>query len=107
MIPHANLVDLALEERVGDGTAAAQVEDVVEERYRVGVAGRGAPANELLAESLKALPPLIEDGLCEVDDTGLRITPKGRYFVRNVAMTLDAYLGEGEGKGKPLFSKTV
>jgi oxygen-independent coproporphyrinogen-3 oxidase len=66
----------------------------------------GAPANELLAESLKALPPLIEDGLAEMDDTGLRITPKGRYFVRNVAMTIDAYLG-GEGKDKPLFSKTV
>jgi oxygen-independent coproporphyrinogen-3 oxidase len=75
--------------------------------WKLTEAAYGAPANELLAESMKALPPLIEDGLCEVDDTGLRITPKGRYFVRNVAMTLDAYLGEGEGKGKPLFSKTV
>lgn len=65
----------------------------------------GAPANELLAESLKALPPLIEDGLATIDDTGLRITDKGRYFVRNVAMTIDAYLGEG--KGKPIFSKTI
>ena len=51
----------------------------------------------------KALPPLIEDGLAEMDDTGLRITPKGRYFVRNVAMTMDAYLD----KGKAIFSKTV
>jgi oxygen-independent coproporphyrinogen-3 oxidase len=65
----------------------------------------GGPANELLAESLKALPPLVADGLATVDDDGLRITEKGRYFVRNVAMTIDAYLGEG--KGKPLFSKTV
>jgi oxygen-independent coproporphyrinogen-3 oxidase len=64
-----------------------------------------APANELLGDSLKALPPLIEDGLAEVDDTGLRITDKGRFFVRNVAMILDAYLGKG--KGKPIFSKTV
>ena len=63
----------------------------------------GAPVNELLEESLAALPPLIEDGLCEMDDTGLRITPKGRYFVRNVAMTMDAYLD----KGKAIFSKTV
>ena len=37
----------------------------------------GAPANELLADSLKALPPLIEDGLVEQDETGLRITAKG------------------------------
>ncbi len=65
----------------------------------------GAPVNELLADSLKALPPLIDDGLCEMDDTGLRITAKGRYFVRNVAMTMDAYLGKG--KGKPIFSRTV
>jgi oxygen-independent coproporphyrinogen-3 oxidase len=65
----------------------------------------GAPANELLRESLEALPPLIEDGLAEMDETGLRITDKGRYFVRNVAMILDAYLGKD--KGKTIFSKTV
>ncbi len=65
----------------------------------------GAPANELLGESLKALPLLIEDGLATMDDSGIRITDKGRYFVRNVAMILDAYLGKG--KGKPIFSKTV
>ncbi len=65
----------------------------------------GAPANELLAESLEALPPLVDDGLVTVDDNGLRITAKGRYFVRNVAMIMDAYLGKG--KGKQVFSKTV
>ena len=65
----------------------------------------GAPANELLGESLKALPPLIEDGLATMDEGGIRITDKGRYFVRNVAMILDTYLGKG--KGKPIFSKTV
>jgi len=65
----------------------------------------GAPANELLGESLKALPPLVEDGLATMDEAGIRITDKGRYFVRNVAMILDAYLGKG--KGKPIFSKTV
>jgi oxygen-independent coproporphyrinogen-3 oxidase len=69
---------------------------LTEEKY-------GAPVNELLADSLAAIPPLVEDGLCEMDDTGLRITPKGRYFVRNVAMTMDAYLD----KGKAIFSKTV
>ncbi len=65
----------------------------------------GAPVNELLKTSLEALPPLVADGLAEVDDTGLRITPKGRYFVRNVAMIMDAYLGQGTGI--PIFSKTV
>ncbi|MEN8006476.1 MAG: oxygen-independent coproporphyrinogen III oxidase [Candidatus Krumholzibacteriota bacterium] len=65
----------------------------------------GAPADKLLAESLKALPPLIADDLATMDEGGIRITDKGRYFVRNVAMILDAYLGKG--KGKPIFSKTV
>lgn len=65
----------------------------------------GAPADRLLAGELAALPPLVEDGLVTVDDRGLRITEKGRYFVRNVAMIFDAYLaGAGD---KPLFSRTV
>jgi oxygen-independent coproporphyrinogen-3 oxidase len=65
----------------------------------------GAPADRLLAGELAALPPLVEDGLVTVDGRGLRITDKGRYFVRNVAMIFDAYLaGAGD---KPLFSRTV
>jgi oxygen-independent coproporphyrinogen-3 oxidase len=68
-------------------------------------AGYGAPANELFADAVAKLPPLVDDGLVTLDDDALRITEKGRYFVRNVAMTLDAYLG-GE-KGKPIFSKTI
>ena len=68
-------------------------------------AAYGAPADQLFADSLEQLPPLIEDGLVTRDDFGLRITEKGRYFVRNVAMTLDAYLGQD--KDRPIFSKTV
>jgi len=68
-------------------------------------AAYGKPADELFSDSLKALPPLIEDGLVTRDDFGLRITDKGRYFVRNVAMILDAYLGDPTDK--PIFSKTV
>ncbi len=65
----------------------------------------GAPADQLLSDSLRALPPLIEDGLVEQDREGLKITRRGRYFVRNVAMILDTYLGVGSAK--PIFSKTV
>ena len=63
----------------------------------------GASVPDLMPEMMKALPALIEDDLCEMDHAGLRITPKGRYFVRNVAMTMDAYLD----KGKAIFSKTM
>ncbi len=69
-------------------------------------AGAGASApTSLFADSLEQLPPLIDDGLVERDDRGLRITEKGRYFVRNVAMILDAYLGQD--KDRPIFSRTV
>jgi len=63
----------------------------------------GAPVDVLLADCIPRLAPLIADGLCTMDDAGLKITDKGRYFVRNVAMTMDAYLGKGKG----IYSKTV
>jgi oxygen-independent coproporphyrinogen-3 oxidase len=49
----------------------------------------------------------LEDGLMTADDSGLQITPIGRTFVRNIAMTFDAYLdGSGETKGVR-FSRTI
>ena len=65
----------------------------------------GQRADVMFADSLEALPPLVEDGLVKIDERGLRITEKGRYFVRNVAMILDTYLGQDGDK--PFFSKTV
>jgi len=65
----------------------------------------GQRADVMFADSLEALPPLVEDGLVKIDERGLRITEKGRYFVRNVAMILDTYLGQDGDK--PIFSKTV
>jgi oxygen-independent coproporphyrinogen-3 oxidase len=73
--------------------------------WELTTAAWGRRADELFADSLDQLPPLIEDGLVTRDDFGLRITEKGRYFVRNVAMILDAYLSQDNDK--PLFSKTV
>ncbi|MCB2230782.1 oxygen-independent coproporphyrinogen III oxidase [bacterium] len=47
-----------------------------------------------------------DDFLTESED-GLTITPVGRTFVRNIAMTFDAYLsGDGNGR-KPTFSRTI
>jgi len=65
----------------------------------------GERADRLFADSLEQLPPLVDDGLVERDERGLHITEKGRYFVRNVAMVLDAYLGQD--KDRPIFSRTV
>jgi oxygen-independent coproporphyrinogen-3 oxidase len=52
------------------------------------------------------------DGVVEVDEDGVRLTPLGRLFVRNVCMVFDAHLRarkeqEGEGPAKPRYSRTV
>jgi len=73
--------------------------------YSLTEAEYGAPADQLLADNLAELPGLVQDGLVEIAETGLQITDKGRYFVRNVAMVFDAYLKQDDSK--PLFSKTV
>jgi oxygen-independent coproporphyrinogen III oxidase len=57
---------------------------------------------------LRALGPLAADGLVEIDVSGtLRTTALGRLLVRNLAMRFDAYLGEQQRVGSPLFSKAV
>lgn len=49
---------------------------------------------------------LSEDGLCTVDEDGaVRVTPLGRFFVRNVASCFDRYFGESGGAGH--YSKAV
>lgn len=73
--------------------------------WKLTEAAFGAPADRLLAGELAALPALVDDGLVEANTEGLRITDKGRYFVRNVAMIFDAYLGGSQDK--PLYSRTV
>ena len=51
------------------------------------------------------------DGIVHVDDAGLRLTPLGRLFVRNVCMVFDAHLGTPPPRAKspdaPRYSRTV
>ncbi len=57
------------------------------------------------ADALAELAPMVDDGLVEITDRSLRVTPRGRFFLRNVCMPFDAYLAApGE---KPVFSGTV
>lgn len=39
-----------------------------------------------------------QDGLCEVDQTGFRLTARGRPLARTVASVFDAYFGNGKGR---------
>jgi len=47
---------------------------------------------EYFAEDLKLLVPLAKDGLVEVDEHRIQVTPKGRLLIRNICMCFDVYL---------------
>jgi len=47
-----------------------------------------------------------EDGLIEINPDGLTVTSRGRFFLRNLCMPFDAYLGEQNADG-PVYSRTV
>ncbi|MBB3060123.1 oxygen-independent coproporphyrinogen III oxidase [Microbulbifer rhizosphaerae] len=52
----------------------------------------GGPFDEFFRGDLARLQPLFDDGLVEQDRDYLRITPRGRWFTRNIASAFDAYL---------------
>jgi oxygen-independent coproporphyrinogen-3 oxidase len=60
-----------------------------------------------LEESHARLQPLAEDGLITRHGDGYEVTALGRYFLRNIAMALDAYLPRQLAAGRPMFSRTV
>jgi oxygen-independent coproporphyrinogen-3 oxidase len=64
--------------------------------------------------ALEELEPLVADQLVVLEDDAVIVTPAGRFFLRNIAMPFDAYLGQnkpgGESarkSGKPTFSRTL
>ena len=54
---------------------------------------------------LDALAPMQRDGLVTVQERGLRIHPRGRLLLRNVAMVFDRYLREARAEVK--YSRTI
>jgi len=68
----------------------------------------GVELGEYFAPELEALGQPggpVADGLLEIRPEGLRVTPRGRLFVRNVCMAFDRYLGAHQGR--PVFSRTI
>ena len=56
------------------------------------------------------LDEFVEDELIEIYDDGLRVTARGRHFVRNIAMIFDAYLPKIQKQAtekRPVFSRTI
>jgi oxygen-independent coproporphyrinogen-3 oxidase len=78
-------------------------------RFRLDYADHGGAESfcERYQTALQALAPFEQDGLIELDAKGIRVTPLGRLFVRNVAMPFDAYLEQLRSAKKPMFSRTV
>lgn len=62
---------------------------------------------DYLRDSLAKLAPYVADGMCQVDDAGVRAVGLGQVFVRNLAMTFDAHLEPKLAAKDPVFSRTV
>ncbi len=56
------------------------------------------------ARELEALQAKVEEGMVELSETGITVTPQGWYFVRGVAMVFDKYLQVGSAAR---FSKII
>jgi len=62
------------------------------------------------ADEFTRLDEFVEDDLITVDDDGFKVTPRGRHFVRNIAMIFDAYLPKIQQEAtekRPVFSRTI
>jgi oxygen-independent coproporphyrinogen-3 oxidase len=57
------------------------------------------------ASALESLEEMAADGLVEIDSSGIEVTSRGRFFLRNLCMPFDSYLGSNAGG--PTFSRTV
>ena len=66
----------------------------------------GIDPRDHFADAIEELVPMAEDGLVEIGSDGLTVTPRGRFFLRNLCMPFDAYLGD-KGPNAPRFSRTV
>ncbi len=78
---------------------------------RTHLAPEGGDWRERFPAEAADLEPLVADGIVEVDEDGICLTPLGRLFVRNVSMVFDTHLrareASGDGDGKPRYSRTV
>ncbi len=67
----------------------------------------GIKYSDYFANEHDGLTQFVDDKFMEICDVQLTVTPLGRTFVRNIAMTYDAYLSGSEGGKKATFSRTI
>ena len=63
----------------------------------------GYDVRDRFRTEFESLDTFEEDGLLSRSESGIEITSVGRLFIRNIAMTFDAYLEQGQER----FSQTV
>jgi oxygen-independent coproporphyrinogen-3 oxidase len=61
---------------------------------------------EALLEGIERLQPLADDGLIELNSWGLKVTPEGKNFLRNICMAIDARLWANK-PATQLFSMAI
>ena len=67
----------------------------------------GVTYSDYFGNEHKNLDIFFDDDLIRESTDGLTITPVGRTFVRNIAMTYDAYLNGNQADKAPTFSRTI
>jgi oxygen-independent coproporphyrinogen-3 oxidase len=68
-------------------------------------ADHGIDFRDYFADEVEQLDVLEKDGLIELSDEGIQITPSGRLLLRNIAMTFDRYIDLDENESR--FSKAI
>jgi oxygen-independent coproporphyrinogen-3 oxidase len=68
-------------------------------------ARHGIDFRDYFAAEIDKLNVLEDDGLIELGDAGIAITPRGRLLLRNIAMTFDRYIDLAENDSR--FSKAI
>jgi len=63
--------------------------------------------DEYFSREIPKLEAFQAEGLVTLAPGEIRVTARGRIFIRNVAMTFDHYLHEQQMDQRPLFSKTL
>ncbi|KIE91068.1 putative coproporphyrinogen III oxidase [Actinobacillus pleuropneumoniae] len=46
---------------------------------------------QYFAEDLALLEPLAKDGLLEINENGIVVSPRGRLLIRNICLCFDVY----------------
>ncbi len=59
---------------------------------------------DYFADELKRLESMQQDGLLELDNTGIRVLPRGRLLIRNICMEFDKYLPPAQQRN---FSRVI